>query len=408
MVDILKIYSELDFSSSITSIQFHDHEAYAGTRYSNTDEIRIEIKNQDIYTLPSESVLYIEGKLLLADNTPAQHTKLVNNFVAHLISEIRYNINDVEIDQTRHVGHASTLKGITSFTGDKLRLLSDSGWSTEKTTTVLNAADGSFNVSLPLNTLMGFFEDHEQILINCKQELIIFRSQNDTNAVIATQHDAAYEDTHIEITRFKWKMPHVEVDDESKLKLINSLRADRPILLGFRSWFVAEKPMPTTTNKDEWTLQAMTSLERPRHILLAFQTAKRNIVGSDINSFDHCNIRNVKAYINGKCFPYVDYNLNMQKKQCAMLYSSFAYFQKSYYGFNPKPLLTFDEFLELGTIFVIDCSKQNESIKTSSVDVRLEIESVNSFPASTIAYCIISHDRVVEYTPLTNVVRRHI
>jgi hypothetical protein len=204
-------------------------------------------------------------------------------------------------------------------------------------------------------------------------------------------------------------MPHVEVDDQTKLNLLSALRANKPILLGFRSWFVAEKPMPTTTNKDEWTLQAMTSLERPRYFIFALQTNKRNKAGADINTFNHCNIRNIKAYINGKCYPYVDYNLNMDTKQCAMLYTSYASFQKSYYGAEAnKPLLSYSEFLALGNIFVIDCSKQNESIKTSSVDVRLEIESTASFPASTSAYCIVIHDRVVEYTPLTNVVRRHV
>lgn len=407
-MDILNIDSELDFNSSITGIEFHDHEAYAGARYGNTDEIRIEIKNQDIYTLPCESVLYVEGKLLLSDNNVSAHTKLVRNFLAHMISEIRFNINDFEIDQTRHLGVASTVKGFVSFNEEKIRMLSNSGWSLGKTSELLNVADGSFNVALPLNTLMGFFEDYNKILLNCKQELIIVRTQNDKNAVITTVDNALYESTKIEITKLKWKVPHVEVNDETKLRLLSALRADRPILLGFRSWFVAEKPMPTSTNKDEWTLQAMTSLERPRHIILAFQTGKKNEVGSDINSFDHCNIRNVRAYVNGKCFPYVNYNLNMNTKQCAMLYSAYAAFQKSYYGMEAKPLLNYADFIKLGTIFVIDCSKQNESIKTSSVDVRLEIESAESFPASTVAYCLISHDRVVEYTPLTNMVRRHI
>lgn len=406
-MDILDITTDLEFESSITSIELRDHEAYAGARYGNTDEIRIEIKNQDIYTLPCESVLYVEGQLLGKDNKPAQHTKLVRNFLAHMIQEIKYLINDVEVDQTRNVGYASTIKGLASFTQEQVRILTNSGWSSGSTSSVLQ--DGNFCIALPLSTIMGFFEDYRKILLNCKQELVLIRSQNDANAVITTaQAQNEIEDTHIVITKFKWKMPHVEVDDETKLKLLSYLRADRPIMMGYRSWFVAEKPMPTTTTRDEWQLQSMTSIERPRYILLVFQTGKRNQVTADVNSFDHCKIRNIKAYVNGKSFPYVDMNLDFSKKQCALLYSSYTAFQKSYYGAESKPLLSYTDFLNHGPIFVFDCSKQNESIKSASVDVRLEIESREVFEASTNAYCIIIHDRIVEYAPLTNLVRRHI
>lgn len=406
-MDILDINSELDFETSITGIELRDHEAYAGARYGNTDEIRIEIKNQDVYTLPCESLLYVEGRLINKDKNVAEKTKLVKNFLAHMLQEIKYKINDVDIDQTRNVGYASTVKGLVSFSTDQIRILNNGGWSSSDTSSIVK--DGYFNAVLPLSTLMGFFEDYKKILINCKQELVILRSQSDANAILTTIPQGEQdEQASIEIIKFKWKMPHVEVDDETKLKLLSQLRADRPIMMGFRSWFVAEKPMPTTTTRDEWQLQSMTSIERPRFVLLVFQTNKRNITTKNVNIFDDCDVRNVKAFINGKSFPYVDMNLDFTKRQCAMLYSAYASFQKSYYGTDPKPLLSYQDFLSQGPIFVFDCSKQNETLKGAPVDVRIEIESKQVFPANTSAYCVIIHDRIVEYTPLSNMVRRHV
>ena len=52
------------------------------------------------------------------------------------------------------------------------------------------------------------------------------------------------------------------------------------------------------------------------------------------------------------------------------------------------------------------CSRQIESIKNGTVDVRIEFEFKENVPANTTAYCLILHDRVVEYNPLTNVVRK--
>jgi len=55
---------------------------------------------------------------------------------------------------------------------------------------------------------------------------------------------------------------------------------------------------------------------------------------------------------------------------------------------------------------IIDCSRQNESIKSTTVDVRIEFDCKENVPTNTTAYCLIIHDRVVQYNPLTNVVRK--
>jgi len=57
-------------------------------------------------------------------------------------------------------------------------------------------------------------------------------------------------------------------------------------------------------------------------------------------------------------------------------------------------------------IVVIDCARQNESIKSATVDVRIEFDCKENIPANTTAYCLILHDRVVEYCSLSNVVRK--
>ncbi|KAF0709442.1 Uncharacterized protein FWK35_00032066, partial [Aphis craccivora] len=49
---------------------------------------------------------------------------------------------------------------------------------------------------------------------------------------------------------------------------------------------------------------------------------------------------------------------------------------------------------------VIDTSKQNDSATASSVDVQLEIEASESLTGVT-AYCLLIHDRIVEYVPFT-------
>ena len=76
-------------------------------------------------------------------------------------------------------------------------------------------------------------------------------------------------------------------------------------------------------------------------------------------------------------------------------------------GKEAEPLLSKTEFLNYAPLVVIDCLKQNELLKTGPVDVRLEFESQENFPAETTAYCLIMHDRVVDYSPLSgDVIKR--
>jgi len=75
----------------------------------HSDEIRILIQQQDLYTLPSECLLYIEGKLIINKEVAGSSVLLGNNCIAFMFDEIRYEL-DMEIDRNRNVGITSTLK----------------------------------------------------------------------------------------------------------------------------------------------------------------------------------------------------------------------------------------------------------------------------------------------------------
>jgi len=55
---------------------------------------------------------------------------------------------------------------------------------------------------------------------------------------------------------------------------------------------------------------------------------------------------------------------------------------------------------------VVDLSYQNESVKTGPIDVRISIELKTPSHENTQAYCLLIHDRLVEYNPLNGLVHR--
>ncbi|CAH1224430.1 unnamed protein product [Diabrotica balteata] len=90
--------------NSIVSREMHSHLPYANATFNHCDEIRLPIQTQDIYTQPSESYLYIEGRLT-NDGKESNTLHFVNNGLMHLFDEIRYEIGGCVIDRVRNVGH---------------------------------------------------------------------------------------------------------------------------------------------------------------------------------------------------------------------------------------------------------------------------------------------------------------
>lgn len=86
-------------------------------------------------------------------------------------------------------------------------------------------------------------------------------------------------------------------------------------------------------------------------------------------------------------------------------------FQESYYHERIKnqcysPLLSFAEFATIAPLIVIDCSRQNESLKKSMVDIRIHLQMNQNVAGGTTAYCLVIHDNLVTYNPYTNAVNR--
>ena len=95
------------------------------------------------------------------------------------------------------------------------------------------------------------------------------------------------------------------------------------------------------------------------------------------------------------------------KRRVTILYDMYLRFRISYYHIpRERNELSFqlNSILKGFTLVTINCSqRQNESIKSGTVDVRLELYEEN-VPSNTSAYYLIIHDRMIEYSPMSNVV----
>jgi len=356
MTDILNIGSDPIFDDRIVKLEVHTYNPFANTTFEYSDEIRIPIQQQDLYTLPCESFLYIEGKLTINKEDEQSTVLLGNNCVAFMFDEIRYELDGVEIDRNRNVGITSTLKNYVTTSSNRNVILGNAGWERSD-------MGGYFNYCVPLYMLLGFCEDYKCVVINARHELILIRSRNDNNCLIGNSE----LEPKIDIFKIQWRMPHVSLNEINKLSLLRTLESGRYLNMGFRSWDLYEFPLLQRTTKHSWAIKTATQLEKPRYVVFALQTGRKNVMSENVSRFDDCKLNNVKLYLNSECYPYDDMNLDFDKNRWSILYDMYARFCKNYYGYEYlEPSLTVTSFLHFGPFVVIDCARQNESVKSGA------------------------------------------
>ena len=214
MTHLLDVLQKPLYEESIIKKEYHSYSPYLKS-FDNNDEVRIAIQNQDLYVLPSESVICIQGTIAQKAEGGNALLKIRNNFFAYLFEEIRYEINGFEVDRTRNLGVTTTIKNYISLNESEGRLLKNAGWDPDES---IELTADSFNMCVPLKILLGFAEDYNKVLLNWKHELILQRSKSDEISYYALTRE-------LKILDISWKIPHVQLSDSAKLqmyKVINS------------------------------------------------------------------------------------------------------------------------------------------------------------------------------------------
>ncbi|KAJ8972050.1 hypothetical protein NQ317_001520 [Molorchus minor] len=406
-MDLLNVTSEPFSDNSVEDYQFHTYQPYIPGNLNYNDEIRIPIQDLDTFTAPCNSYLYIEGKLMKSDGTVATKLQFINNGIAFLFRELRYELNGIVVDSVRNVGLVSTIKNYLSYNENESVLLQNAGWFPNKSANqkILVDASGNFNVCIPLKLLMGFFEDFRKVIINMKQELVLIRSSNDNDAITSLDDT---EIPKIDIQKLYWKVPHVTVSIQEQLRLNKTINKNVELPIKFRSWELIEYPSLSSTTRHTWPVKTTTKVETPRHVIVAFQNDRKNRITTDMSKFDHCDLKNIRIFLNSERYPYNDLFIDFENNKYATLFEMYANFQESYYSNKTnQPIFNPTDFKLHAPLAHIDCSRQKETLQTGSIVMRIEFETERPTSANTTAYCLILHERHFTYNPLTKIVKQY-
>ena len=395
ILDVIRGGPRID--NSIIGYDYHSHAPYT-TSFNANDEIRIPIQQQDIYTLPSESYLHLEYTVTGAGAAALGGTPCVSGFFAHLFSEIRYEIAGAVVDTIRNPGITSLMKNAMTFERDEKAKMEGAGYKFSSTSGFTNFdPKGAVAImDVPLRYLLGFAEDYRKIMVNVKQELVLRRSISTTDCL-----DVAGTVT---IKKLLWRMPYVEVSDEYRLQLLRLVQKDIPITIPFRHWELYEYPSLPGAAHHTWTVKTTDKYEKPRFIVIGLQTNRRDVATANASHFDKCKMKDVRVFLNSKCYPYE--SIAGDDNRVFNMYMAFNGVYNHGDARSADPLLEKSAIGDANMmLFPFDCSRQNETIKTGSVDIRVELEASENFPANTRAYCLMIYEVIKEYHPMSSFVQ---
>ena len=416
--DMLNITESPTVDESIESFEYREYEPQNPQAVNSYQAIQIDIQNQDIFTQPSKSYLYIEGQLASIDDDKAYtaDTKvtLINNAVPFLFSQIRFLINNVEIESVLNPGQATTIKGLLVYgneltTGEGLNMC----WYKDTSTTAADTNEGfrnrrsfiirkpdpvgAFSFAIPLSHLFGFCEDYTKVIYGVKQSLILSR-QTDSDAIYheAPDGNGVPADGKVIITKLSWLIPHVLPSIDSKLMLEKIIKNKTKIPLAFRAHQCDTIAVPQSTTFS-WRLTVKAGTEKPRWLVVAFQSNKSNNQRQNPAIFDHLKVTDIHAFLNSERYPMIDINSDFTKHHISKAYRTMSEFKKDYYGVSEKESsnqITPSQFIDLYPLFVIDLRRQSEKLKNSVQDVQIKAIFKENPAANTIAYALLLSDRL--------------
>ncbi len=397
---------------SIESYEYGTYFPITGTQLNSTGDIKITVNAEDMFSHPSESYLLISGRLTKADGsayTNADRVTLTNNGVMHLFDSFRYDLGSKEIETVQYPGQSLTMLKALTVSDDQSRteglnemwakdsntdasLTTNTGFATRQSWIVQSPQEkGRFQVQIPLKEIFGFAEDYTKVIYGLRH-LLTLKRKGDTDAIFKND---AVDDGKVTLDEVSWYLPIVKPDLEVKNNLMKEIENKTELSIDYRMRQADSISVPQNTSF-EWRLSVKTGSEKPRYVIVAFQTGKENDQDQNPSIFDHCNVQSMNVYLNSTPYPQTDYDLDIVQNRFARLFSDVSKFRANYTGVTPELAhcnISPSEWKSLYPFYVFDLTKQSERLKLTTIDMRIKVRFAENVPANTQAYALVLSDR---------------
>ena len=426
MNSMLQIDEETQVDDSIQSYKRFAYLPISGTNLNNANPIVIRVENSDNYFRPCDSEIEFEGKVVKADGTDYKKAEakltLINNGLMYLFDNIKYELSSTEIESVYQPGQATTMFGLLTKNlnfndsgglnslwlpddNDGTAKADNGGYETRRkllfsnnvvAVTAEDPNSGSFRFSVKLEDIFGFATDYRRVMYGFVHTLTLVRNVNHNDAMFGEADAAAGK---VEFSKISWILPNVEPSQVANYELVKLINEQRTLSIDFR----VRQCMTTVVPESDtflWRLGIRTSPEKPRFLVLGFQTDREGSLAKNLGLFDNCQLQNAYVLMNNRRYPAMDYNANFPKNHYNKLYRDFYQFMEKFYGISDSVTSTSVDpvaYKHLFPLFVFDVTRQSERIQQAVIDITIQCYFGENVAAKTKAYCLMISDRRLKF-----------
>jgi len=256
-------------------------------------------------------------------------------------------------------------------------------------------AKGTFSFRIPLKHMFGFCEDYDRIVYGLKHTLTVVRKSVDDAIFRANAADAG----KVSLNKISWFVPHVLPADSEKFPLYKSIESKVSLPVAYRTRQCDTITVPEAT-VFSWRVGVKNAPEKPRWIIVGFQTEKGGDQTKNPAVFDYVNLKNMYVMLNATRYPAVDYNLSFANQQYSRAYSDASMFGVRHFGMDElitRSNISAIDYKSLYPLFVFDVCKQSDKLKTSVVDVQIRAVFNQAVPVGTQAYAVVISDKLLTF-----------
>ena len=249
---------------------------------------------------------------------------------------------------------------------------------------------GIFSFRIPMKHIFGFCEDYDKIVYGLKHNLTLVRKTDDD----AIFRGAAAGAGNVSLDKIAWFMPHVIPADAEKFSIYKTIESKVKVPVAYRQCDMLSVPESTSFT---WRLSVKTAPEKPRFIIVGFQTAKDGDQTKNPSTFDHVKIRNAYVMLNSDRYPAVDYNLSFSNQKCSRLYGEAALFGVKFFGMDELITQSNTTPCDYKTLYPLYHSMSASRKKNSNPLLLIKANFTENIPANTRAFALVISEKMLSF-----------
>ena len=130
----------------------------------------------------------------------------------------------------------------------------------------------------------------------------------------------AVDDGKIKLSKIIWRVPHIQVEATRLYELNQIIDSKQIIPVAFSARNTQSTPITAGLTDFNWRLSVSSGIEKPRWIIIGFQTDKNTSQLRNPAVFDHVNLSNAFVKLNDQIYPQNNIPTDFAKNKYCYLY----------------------------------------------------------------------------------------